>query len=131
MTKFSLLILGNPYSQQSVYTALRFAHAALEAGHSIYRVFLYHDGVNCGNALITPPQDEQNIPEQWTELAATHDIDIVVCVASALRRGILDKSEAERYEKTNHNLAEGFEISGLGQLVDASIVSDRVITFGS
>jgi len=131
MMKFSLLVLGNPYSQQSVNTALRFARAAIAAGHSIYRVFLYHDGVNCGNALITPPQDENNIPEQWAELAKTHDIDLVVCVASALRRGILDQTEADRYEKANHNLAEGFEISGLGQLVEATIVCDRVITFGS
>ena len=129
--KFSLLILGSPYSDQSVSTALRFANAALESGHSIYRVFFYHDGVQCGNTLITPPQDENNLPEQWGELAKANDIDMVVCIASALRRGVLDDNEAERHEKTRGNLAEGFDISGLGQLVEASILSDRVITFAS
>jgi tRNA 2-thiouridine synthesizing protein D len=129
--KFSLLILGSPYSDQSVSTALRFARTAIDKGHAIYRIFFYHNGVNCGNQLISPPQDENNIPALWSELAQAHDIDMVVCVGSALRRGVLDKTEAERYEKNADNLADNFEISGLGQLVEATIISDRVVTFGS
>ena len=129
--QLSLLILGAPYSSQSATTALRFAKAALESGHNLYRVFFYNNAVNTGSSLITPPQDEQNIPEQWQALAADNDIDLVVCVASALKRGILDSTEAERHEKPANNLAEGFEISGLGQLIDASVQSDRLITFGS
>jgi tRNA 2-thiouridine synthesizing protein D len=46
-------------------------------------------------------------------------VDLVVCVAAALRRGI--KEEV---------LAPGFRISGLGQLVDSGIKADRLITFG-
>lgn len=128
--KFSLLILGAPYSDQSVKTALRFARAITNTGNSIYRIFFYHDAVNNGNALITPPQDESNIPEQWQELAAEKDIDLVVCIASALKRGVLDATEADRYERNSSNLSENFAISGLGQLIDATIFSDRVVTFG-
>lgn len=128
--KFSLLILGAPYSSQSIHTALRFSMAAIESGHHIYRVFFYHDGVGCANQLITPAQDESNIPEQWQLLSHQHQVDLVVCVASALKRGILDETEAERYEKNVNNLAAEFDISGLGQLIDASLHSDRVITFG-
>lgn len=126
----SLLVLGAPYSSQSATTALRFVSAALESGHSIYRVFFYHDAVNSANQLITPPQDEINIPQCWQQLAQSHQIDLVVCVASALRRGVIDATEAERYEKPAHNLDKPFDISGLGQLVDASLVSDRLVTFG-
>ena len=128
--RFSLLVLGAPYSSQSVATALRFAEAAVKSGHSFYRIFFYHDGVNSGNKLITPPQDENNIPQQWQTLAQDHNIDLVVCIASALKRGILDDKEADRYDKASHNLNPAFTISGLGQLVDASIASDRLITFG-
>jgi tRNA 2-thiouridine synthesizing protein D len=128
--QFSLLILGSPYSSQSISTALRFANAAVEAKHNLYRIFFYHDAVNCANDLITPPQDDTNIPKQWQALARDHNVDLVVCIASALKRGILDATEADRYERPSHNLTEGFEISGLGQLIDASIKSDRVITFG-
>ena len=128
--RFSLLVLGAPYSSQSVSTALRFTQAAVESGHSFYRVFFYHDAVTSGNALTTPPQDENDIPLQWQTLAKDHGIDLVVCIASALKRGVLDAKEADRYEKPAHNLKDEFTISGLGQLVDASIESDRLITFG-
>lgn len=128
--QFSLLILGAPYSTQAVTTALRFTNAAIQSGHTVLRVFFYHDAVNAGNSLITPPQDEANIPEQWRELATSNHIDIVVCVSSALKRGILDQTEAGRYNKPTANLIDNFEISGLGQLVDAALQSDRLVTFG-
>jgi tRNA 2-thiouridine synthesizing protein D len=126
---FSIVVLGSPYSSQSADTALRFTRAALESGNKIYRVFFYHDGVFCGNHLSTPPQDENNIPDCWQQLAFNHSIDMVVCIAAALKRGILDDKEAKRYNHEHHNLKAPFELSGLGQLVDASINSDRVITF--
>jgi tRNA 2-thiouridine synthesizing protein D len=128
--QFSLLVLGSPYSSQSTATALRFANAVISSGNQLYRVFFYHDGVHSANELICPPQDELHIPEQWQQLAQTSKVDLVVCVGSALKRGILDTTEADRYEKHHHNLKPEFEISGLGQLVDAAIHSDRLVTFG-
>ena len=128
--KFSLLVLGAPYSSQSVQSALRFAHAVLDSGHELLRVFFYHDAVNIGNALITPPQDEPDLPRQWAELADKHGVDLVVCIASALKRGVLDEGEAKRYQRPAANLAPGFEISGLGQLTEAALLSDRLVTFG-
>lgn len=128
--KFSILVLGSPYSNQSVNTALRFANAVMASEHSLYRVFFYHDAVQCGNAFTTPPQDELDIPKQWQNLVETQETELIVCIASALKRGVLDSTEAERYEKPSSNLADRFTISGLGQMVDATIHSDRVITFG-
>ncbi|MBA4502272.1 sulfurtransferase complex subunit TusD [Marinobacterium marinum] len=127
---YTLIIHNAPYQSATAGTALRFAKATLAAGHSIHRVFFYRDGVYTANTLTAPPRDEQNIPALWQQLAQEHQLDMVVCIAAAVRRGVLDEHEAKRYEKTAHNLAEGFELSGLGQLVEASIVSDRVVTFG-
>jgi tRNA 2-thiouridine synthesizing protein D len=129
--QISLLVLGSPYSSQSAATALRFATAAVKAGHDLYRVFFYHDAVNAGNSLITPPQDENNIPEQWQQLASNNGAELIICISSALKRGVLDPTEANRYDKAASNLADGFDISGLGQLVDAAIHSDRLVTFGN
>ena len=129
--QFSLLILGSPYSNQSVATALRFSQAAIKAGHNFYRIFFYHDGVYNANGLITPPQDEANIPQQWQLLADSHNIELILCIGSALKRGILDQDEASRFEKSSNNIHKSFEISGLGQLIDAANHSDRLITFGS
>jgi tRNA 2-thiouridine synthesizing protein D len=127
---FALLVTGQPHTDQSSLTALRFCQATLDRGHSIYRVFFFNDGVHCGNRFITPPQDEIAIPLQWQTLQQEHELDLLVCVSSALRRGVIDAKEAERYDINGHNLAKGFAIGGLGQWVDACINADRIVRFG-
>ncbi len=127
--KFSIAVMGAPYSSQAPLTALRFAVAVIDAGHALHRVFFYSDGVYNGSKLIIPPQDEINVNEAWCAFSREHDTELVVCIASALRRGMLDQAEADRYEKTVHNLAPEFVVAGLGQLIDAGLESDRLVTF--
>jgi tRNA 2-thiouridine synthesizing protein D len=129
--KFSIAIYGSPGSTQASDTAFRFATALLAQGHSLYRIFFYRDGVHNASSLIAAPQDETDLTAKWQELALNYNIDMVVCIAAALRRGIINSEESERYDKSNHNLAAGFELGGLGQLLDAAVISDRLITFGS
>jgi tRNA 2-thiouridine synthesizing protein D len=128
--KFGIVINEGPYQHQSSDTAYNFTRAALAAGHEIVRVFYYHDGVNNGTSLATPPQDDRNIVNRWSTLAGEYDLDLVVCVAAAQRRGIVDADEAKRNGKDAQNLAEGFRISGLGQLIEAGIQADRLMIFG-
>ena len=125
----SLLILSEPYSSQSSLSALKYAKAALEAGHDITRVFFYHNGVHTGSYIQTPQQDEVNIQQEWKSLAIKHDLDLVICIAAALKRGNLTQDEANRYEQAQHNIEAPFELSGLGQLLDAQLNSDQLITF--
>ncbi len=127
---FAIVVHGAPYSSQACHSGLQFARAVLACGHTINRVFFYHDGVHTASSLIAPPQDETPVSTQWQALAGEHDVELIACIASCLRRGILDETEAARYEKTGSNVAPGFTISGLGQLVDATINADRVVTFG-
>ena len=127
--KFALSVQGGPYQSQSALSALRFAEAVLAGGHELYRVFFYHDGVITASRLGVVPQDEFDIHLAWVTLAKQHDIALVVCIASALRRGILNHTEADRYEKAAFNLHPQFIISGLGQLIDASLEADRLVTF--
>jgi len=117
--KIAITINEGPYQHQASDSAYLFCKAALESGHEIRRVFFYHDGVNNSSRLTEPPQDDRNIVARWSKLSAEHSLDLVVCVAAALRRGIRDE-----------NLAPGFRISGLGQLVEAGIEADRLVTFG-
>ena len=128
--KFGIMVSEGPYTHQASDSAYNFAKAALEKGHEIYRVFFYHDGVNNGTNFTTPPQDDRNIVTRWSELAKAHDLDLVVCVAAAQRRGIVDADEQKRHGKSGNNLADGFRISGLGQLVEAGIQCDRLVVFG-
>ncbi len=117
--KFGILVNEGPYTHQASDSAYQFAIAAINKGHEVQRVFFYHDGVNNATKLTEPPQDDRHIVNRWTELAEKHKVDLVVCVAAALRRGIKDTV-----------LAPGFRISGLGQLVDSGIKADRLVTFG-
>ena len=117
--KFALLVNEGPYTHQAADSAWQFANAAIAKGHEVKRVFFYHDGVYNATRLTEPPQDDRHIVNRWSALKQQHDVDLVVCVAAALRRGITDEV-----------LAPGFRISGLGQLVDAGIKCDRVVTFG-
>ena len=128
--KISVQVSEGPYNHEASVTAINYVKAAIEAGHEVFRVFFYHDGVNNGTKLATPPQDDINIQKTWSELAAAHNIDLVVCVAAAQRRGIVDEGEMERNGKDAMNIMDGFRISGLGQLIEAGIESDRLVVFG-
>ena len=117
--KIGLLVSEGPYTHQASDTAYQFAAAAIAKGHEIQRVFFYHDGVYNATRLTEPPQDDRHSVNRWSALAADHKDDVVVCGAAALRRVI--KVEV---------LAQGFRISGLGQLVGSGIKADRLVTFG-
>lgn len=128
--KFGILVNEGPYQHQASDSAYNFTKAALEKGHEIFRVFFYNDGVYNGTRLGVPPQDDRNITKLWQELAEQHELDLVVCVAAAQRRGVLDADEAKRHGKDADNIAPGFRISGLGQVIEAGIQSDRLVVFG-
>lgn len=128
--KYGIMVNEGPYTHQAADTAYQFTKAALDKGHEIFRVFFYHDGVNNGTRLTSPPQDDRHIVNRWSELAEKYKLDLVICVAAAQRRGIADADEAKRNGKDADNLAPGFRISGLGQLVEAGIQADRLVIFG-
>ena len=117
--KFGIVVNEGPYQHPASDSAYLFCKAAIAKGHEVSRVFFYHDGVNNATRLTEPPQDDRNVVERWSKLAEEHGVDLVVCVAAALRRGIRDE-----------NLMTGFRISGLGQLVEVGIQADRLVTFG-
>ena len=128
--KYTILINEGPYQHQASDTAYQFAKAALEKGHEIFRIFFYNDAVNNATRLAIPPQDDRNITTNWAELAEANKLDMVVCIAAAQRRGMLDDDERDRQGKDASNIHPAFRISGLGQLVEGGIQSDRLITFG-
>ena len=128
--KYTIMVNEGPYQHQSSDSALLFARAVLEKGHEIFRVFFYNDGVNNGTRLAVPPKDDRQLQKEWSDLAKKHDLDMVICIAAAQRRGLMDSSEAERQGLDANNIIDGFHISGLGQLIEGSIQSDRTVVFG-
>ncbi|AXY44179.1 sulfurtransferase complex subunit TusD [Halomonas sp. JS92-SW72] len=128
--RYAILLMGAPYSSQAAHSALRFARTLLGRGHRLEGVFFYHDGVHNAARLAAPPQDEPHLVDGWAALAAEHGVPLQVCIAAALRRGLLDEREAARHGKQGHSIEPPFELTGLGQLVDLGLHCDRLVTFG-
>jgi len=127
--KFAIALYSAAHAPSS-RRALRFAEAVLASGHEIVRLFFYQDGVHSASSNVVTPQDEQDIAQQWAAFVSQHQLDGVVCIAAALRRGVLNEDEAARYERPAVNLQTPWELSGLGQLHDAIQSADRLICFG-
>ncbi|WP_145128244.1 sulfurtransferase complex subunit TusD [Pseudomonas sp. URMO17WK12:I11] len=127
--KFAIAVFS-PAQAPASRRALRFAEAALAAGHGITSLFFYQDGVHSASSNVVAPQDEQDIAQQWRTFVQANQLDAVVCIAAALRRGVLDEREASRYQRPAANLQQPYELSGLGQLHEAAQTADRLICFG-
>ena len=125
--KFSLAIYSAPEQSGQAELAYDFAQQVLEQGHELYRLFFFSDGVF--NAI----QDHEQIstlPHAWSALITQNKLDAVVCVASAQKRNIAAKPlDSNTRTDSCHALLPGFCISGLAQLIDAAVHSDRLLTF--
>lgn len=128
--KFAIQINTSPNAANGGLTAYRFIQAALKMNHQIVRVFFYKEGIYHAFKYASPPDDELQLTRKWSELAEQFDIDLVVCISAAQRRGLLCADEAKRQGKYDDDVAAGFRIGGLGQLLEATLIADRFIMFG-
>ena len=127
--KFAIAVFS-PAHAPSSRRALRFAEAALAGGHEIVRLFFYQDGVHSASGNVVAPQDELDVAAQWRAFITERQLDAVVCIAAALRRGVLNEAEAKRWNRPAANLPAPWDLSGLGQLHEAAQLADRLVTFG-
>ena len=122
--------MSSPVSGLCSRTALEFARCVIDRGHVLKRVFFLDAGTVTSSSKCIFPQDEADPFQTWEALARLQNVELIICVSSALRHGMLDTTEAKRHERGQSTIRPGFTISGLGQLVDACASSDRIITFG-
>ncbi|MCU5782674.1 sulfur relay protein TusD/DsrE [Alcanivorax balearicus MACL04] len=127
--QFSILVTAGPETAAAV-TALHTTEAVLRSPYSLFRVFFYGNGVHLANRLIHPGRDGEAVASRWQSLVKDSALPARVCVGAALRRGVTDDTEGQRAGLDGDNLAEGFQLVGLGEWVDAARHSDRVLHFG-
>ncbi len=120
----TLLLITSPPASIHAWHALGLAQA-LHRKNESFRVFFYQDGVAAANALQWAPDDQRKLSTEWQKL----NIRLPVCVSAALARGITDAENAQRHQLQQHNLAQGFELVGLGELADAVQTAERLIQF--
>ncbi len=124
MTTYSLILVTASPTTKYAWYALKLAQALQQQQHAI-KVFFYQDGVQIANAFLWQPDDQINLQRAWQALG----IALPVCVSAGLARGVIDAENAQRHHLQQHNLATGFSLVGLGELVDAITYAERVIQF--
>lgn len=120
----TLILITSAPTSVHAWHALGLAQA-LHQKQEEFRVFFYQDGVAVANSLQWVPDDQRHLTQEWQSL----DIRLPVCVSAALARGITDEENAQRHNIQQHNLAENFELVGLGELADAVQSAQRLIQF--
>ena len=120
---FTIAVLGSPYDSQANLHALKFAQSAIKNGHHINRVFFFHEGVSIALEQRDLSQEEFDYNKAWRKLSSEHDVELNVCISSGGRRGVV------KNETTYSTVAEGFELVGLGQVVEAISSGDKYVEF--
>ena len=120
----TLLLITSAPTSIYAWHALGLAQA-LKTKNENFRVFFYQDGVMVANSLQWLPDDQRSLTHEWQKL----NIRLPVCVSAALARGITDEQNAQRHQISQYNLAQGFELVGLGELADAVQSAQRLIQF--
>lgn len=127
--RFAMMVTGPAYGTQQASSALQFARAVIAEGHTLSSVFFYREGVLNANALTMPANDEVDVVRAWQQLHDQHGVELHICVAAALRRGVVDEVEAKQHALSSSNLQEGFTLSGLGALAEAALTCERMVQF--
>ncbi|WP_062747539.1 sulfurtransferase complex subunit TusD [Erwinia persicina] len=127
--RFCLMVTGPAYGTQQASSAWLFANALLEEGHTLDSIFFYREGVLNASLLNAPASDEFDLTRGWQQLHEQQGVQLNICVAAAQRRGITDRQEATQLGLPVANLAEGFQLSGLGSLAEAALTCDRLVQF--
>ncbi len=127
--RFAMMVTGPAYGTQQASSALQFAQAVIAEGHTLSCVFFYREGVLNANQLTVPANDEVDVVRAWQKLHEEQGVELHICVAAALRRGIVDEAEARQNALPASNLQAGFTLSGLGALAEASLTCERMVQF--
>jgi len=114
--KFLVIVNESPWGSGLSLAACRFVVAAIESSIEIRAIFFREDGVY--NAVTGEATDAGTIElgTAWKNIGESHDVRLILCSSSWQRR--LDLL-----------LPAPFEISGLTEMTELMLDSDRVITF--
>lgn len=125
MSQLTIVINSPPEQTNAHFNAIAFCKAALLQGHEINLVFFFQDAVRIADRRLDLPADEWDPQQQWQQLAQEHCLSLQICSAASQRRGLGGADSLEEAEAAL--LATGFKIGGLGVLVKATALSDRVV----
>lgn len=123
------MVHGTSYANQSSRSALKYAQAVINRGHTLKAIFFYQEAVYHANALSIVPTDESDARSSFKALNKSHNTPLLLCVTAAEKRGVIDKEQA-KLEALNHfNLDEAFTVAGLAEMAAIAAETDYVVQF--
>ena len=117
-----VILLTEPPTDRLAWYGLWLAQSCLTAKIP-FQVFFYQNAVSVVNILAHQSADLPQLRDKWRAL----NIDLPVCVSAALLRGVADPNNAARHALPTHNVASGFRLTGLGELVEAVLAATRLV----
>ena len=114
--KFLVIVNDSPWGSGLSLGAWRFVRAALDQGIEVPAVFFRSEGVY--NAVPSESHDPgtPNLAQSWAALAKTTEMRLLLCSSSRKRRMTAPPGG-------------GFTESGLTEMLDLMLSSDRVVSF--
>lgn len=122
MNTLAVVVTTPPYSHLTI-TALTYVEAALVAGIDVIGVFFYQDGAMHANKDISIASDEYQTIAHWQQLHQRYQLPLHVCITAAEKRGVVVGTI------DNELVNEAFTVSGLGELVELTTKSSRLVQF--
>jgi tRNA 2-thiouridine synthesizing protein D len=129
------IVITTPPSSYLTITAIDYINNAIKAGVDIVGVFFYQDGVLNASANITIANDEYQTHRQWQKLHEDNKINLHVCITACEKRGLSDDIGSELNNDSSlpninqSNISQHFTVSGLGELVELTAKSNRMVQF--
>lgn len=119
-----MVVTTPPYSNLTA-TAIDYVETALKQGVDVIGVFFYQDGALHANNNIQISSDEYQAIKQWERLHNEYQLPLNLCITAAEKRGVM----CDENECTDKNFNKHFIVSGLGELVELSSKTTRLVQF--
>lgn len=129
MLSYSILVTSSLLESQNAKSAFLFSKALMHhTKNSIHSIFFYGNGVFNGITTIKEING-MNITDQWHRFSKKFSINLYICATAAQDRGIISSHFEKKNELLQENLHAGFQVVGLGVLVNTILNSDRFLQF--
>jgi len=128
------VVVTTPPSSYLTITAIDFIKGAIEAGIDVVGIFFYQDGVLNASANLSIPNDEFQTANEWQKLHTIHNMSLHVCISACEMRGLTDEIDVDGNSPSGNNdqqsnINQYFTVSGLGELVELTSKSQRMVQF--
>lgn len=127
MTSLAVIVSTQPIDSKT-NTAIEFVTAAAQQDNiELLGVFFYQDGVLNASTTLSIPTDEFQAINRWKAFNQQYNVPLYLCITAAEKRGMTDELSDTNNSTQPSNIDEAFTVAGLGELVELTTKTERLI----